>query len=78
MTVGVYNGHREENPGKLQWRHKGFFKNLQRAKRYAARFKKTGVRAQVRKYVDGYSLYLMAKHDFWGNNFVYDICPVPR
>lgn len=63
----------EKNPGKMMYRHKGFFKSASRARAAQVKLRAQGLKTQVRRYVDGYSLYVMAKHDFWKAGFIYDL-----
>lgn len=63
---------REKNPGKMQYRQKGFFTSKDRARAAQQRLAAQGLKAKVVTYTDGYSLYVMAKHDFWGKAYIYD------
>ena len=71
MAKGTYKGRSEEDPGKLKFRYKGFFKKEENARAAQKRLKAQGLQTKVVKYTDGCGLYVMAKHDFWGKNFLY-------
>jgi len=72
MTLGRYKGMWENNPGKLQFRYRGEFKSLHRAKEFQARLRAQGKKTRIITYVDGYGLYQQAKHDFRGKGFHVD------
>jgi hypothetical protein len=72
MTTGMYRSREEQDPGKLMYRHKGVFASEIRARTAQKSFVAAGIKAQVRKYTDGYSLYVMSKHDFWKGSFIVD------
>lgn len=69
---GMYRGRLEENPGKMQYRHKGRFRSKDRARALQQRLASQGLKAKVVTFTDGFSVYVMAKHDFWGRNFTTD------
>jgi hypothetical protein len=70
--VGTYKGRREEDPGKMKFRQKGFFKNENKARAAQDILRKQGLKTRVIKYTTGWGLDVMAKHDFWVNNYWVD------
>ena len=70
MSIGYHAGRREESPGKLMYRHKGSFSSEKDARKLQQALSKAGKKAKVVKYTDGYSVYVMARHDFWGRDFI--------
>lgn len=73
MTIGIYRGRREEDPGKMKYRHKGSFVSETVARAHQQDFAARGIRAKIvkmREEVYPYHLYVMAKHDFWKKNFI--------
>jgi hypothetical protein len=72
MAEGVYRGRREESPGKMMFRYKGFFECEKYAREVQAKLKKQGLKTKVVHYTSGFALYVMAKHDFWKKNFIVD------
>jgi hypothetical protein len=68
---GTYKGRPEEDPGKMKFRTKGFFKKEVNARAAQEKLKAQGLKTKVVKYTEGYSLLVMAKHDFWKRNFFY-------
>ena len=74
MGYGMYRGKPEKNPGKMMYRHKGSFDVLEDAKKAQIRLKMQGKKTKIIKYTDdrypGYSLYVLAPHDFWGKAFI--------
>jgi hypothetical protein len=70
MTTGTHKGRREDNPGKMQFRQKGFFKLESEARAYQIQLKGQGKKTKVVKYTDGYGLYVMARHDFWKKDYI--------
>lgn len=71
MTFGTFHGRREENPGKMMFRQKGFFSHECDARRAQKMLSGKGKKTKVVTYTDGYSLYVMAPHEFWGREFIY-------
>ena len=71
MVKGTYKGHPEEDPGKMKFRYKGFFKKEANARAAQKTLTGQGLKTKVVKYTDGYALYVMSKHDFWKKNFIY-------
>lgn len=74
MATGTYRGRREEDPGKMKFRYKGFFEKEANARAAQAKLKEKGFKTRVEKYTDdwGWGLYVMAKHDFWKKDFLVD------
>lgn len=72
MTTGTYKGRREEDPGKMKFRHKGAFRKEANARAAQEILKAQGLKTKVVKYTNGYGLYVMAKHDFWKKDFLVD------
>ena len=71
MTMGMYKGRPEENPGKMMFRHKGSFTKEVDARKAQDRLRYDGKKTKVVKYTDGYySLYVFAPHDFWKGAFI--------
>ena len=73
MTMGTYHGRPEKDPGKMIYRHKGSFSHEEDAKGAAAHLRSQGKEARVVTYTDGYSLYVLAPHDFWGKSFIHKV-----
>jgi hypothetical protein len=71
MAIGYHGGRREESPGKLMFRYKGEFSHLEDARKLQQKLSKEGKKAKVVTRTDGYSVYVMAYHDFWGRDFIY-------
>jgi hypothetical protein len=72
MVVGTYKGRREETPGRMMWRHKGNFASAWNAEQFKNKMIAAGFEAKVENYTDGYSVYVMAPHDFWKDQFIVD------
>lgn len=74
MSYGMYRGKPENEPGKMMYRHKGSFDSKEEAQRAQKHLAADGKQAKVVKYTGDrfppYSLYVMAKHDFWGKSFI--------
>ena len=70
MTMGMYRGRREEEPGKLIYRHKGVFSHIEDALKEQKKIVAQGKHAKIVTYTDGYSLYVVAPHDFWKKSFI--------
>ena len=70
MTMGMYKGRPEENPGKMMFRHKGTFAKEIDARKAQDRLRYEGKKTKVVKYTDGWSLYVFAPHDFWKRSFI--------
>jgi len=75
MAFGMYKGNMEEDPGKLKYRLKGEFANEGHARAAQKKLAAEGKRAKVVK-MQGeecpWHLYVMAKHEFWKRNFIWD------
>jgi len=72
MVTGTYRGRREEDPGKMKFRHKGSFRKEANARAAQAILREKGLKTRVEKYTDSFGLYVMAKHDFWKKDFLVD------
>jgi hypothetical protein len=72
MATKMYRGRVEKDPGKMIYRQKGAFASLPRARAAQKRLANAGKKAKVIRFTDGYSLYVVASHDFWGRSFIYD------
>jgi len=70
MTMGMYKGRPEENPGKMMFRHKGTFAKEIEARKAQDKLRYEGKKTKVVKYIDGWSLYVFAPHDFWKRSFI--------
>jgi hypothetical protein len=72
----AFRRRREADPGKMKFRHKGSFWHESNARKAQARLRAQGLKTKVIKLVGDdyppYSLYVMAKHDFWKRNFLTD------
>jgi hypothetical protein len=70
MTIGTYRGRKEQDPGKMIYRHKGSFSHEEDARAAQVFLSVKGIKSKVIKYTDGYSLYVLAPHNFWGKSFI--------
>jgi len=72
MALGRYNGQWEESPGKMIYRHKGVFASKDNARAFQKKLAADGQKAKVVTFTDGYSVYVMAPHEFWKSQFIVD------
>lgn len=71
MKYGSYRNRFEKDPGKMIYRHKGSFSHEEDARKVQKLLSQKGQKTKVVKYTDGYSLYVVAPHEFWGKSYIY-------